>query len=152
MKNNGLKYLVIAALLVNAATLLFFWFIPPPHPGRPQKGKGDLISKELDFSKEQQAAFTTLRKQHHRTHDSLLQIISEKRQVLYAQKIATLDSIIHDIGQLQEQIERITYQHFAKVREICTLEQQAKLDKMLAGAVQRVLMPNEGKRPPPKRD
>ncbi len=152
MKNNGLKYIVVAALLVNVATLLFFWFTRPPHLDRPQGEKGDLISKELNLNSDQQATFTTLKRQHHRTHDSLLQIIAEKRMVLYAQKTASLDSTIQVIGHLQEQIELMTYQHFEKVQEICTPEQQAKLDKMLAGAVQHVLMPNNEKKPPPKRD
>lgn len=152
MRNNGLKYIVVAALLLNVATLLFFWFTRPPRPkGLPQE-QGDLISKELNLSDEQQAVFTTLIRQHHSTHDSLLQIIAGKRTVLYTQKPASLDSTIQAIGQVQEQIELITYQHFEKVREICTPEQQAKLDKMLAGAVQRVLMPTDEKRPPPKRD
>lgn len=152
MRNNGLKYIVVAALLLNVATLLFFWFTRPPHPNGLPKEKVDLISKELNLSDDQQAAFTTLKRQHHRTHDSLLQIIAGKRTVLYTQKPASLDSTMHVIGQLQEQIELMTYQHFEKVREICTPEQQVKLDKMLAGAVQQVLMPTGSKPLPPKRD
>lgn len=152
MKNNILKYLVIAALLVNAATLLFFWLTRPPHPERPQKERVDPIALELKLDDAQLKTFTALRVQHHQSHDSLLQLIGEKRTVLYTQKPASLDSTIQVIGHLQEQIELMTYQHFEKVRTICTPEQQAQLNKMLAGAVQHVLMPKGDKKPPPRRD
>ena len=152
MKNNGLKYLVIAALLVNAATLIFFFVTRAPRKGRPPKETFDKITEELKLDNDQQKIYSSLRKQHHRTHDSLLQLIAEKRQILYSPKPASLDSIIQPIGQLQQQIELITYQHFKEVRKICTPEQQAKLDKMLVGAVQHVLMPVGNKKPPPKRD
>lgn len=33
MKNKWLKYLVAITLIINAATLLFFWFHRPPHGG-----------------------------------------------------------------------------------------------------------------------
>ncbi len=152
MKNNGLKYLVVAALLVNAATLIFFWVTRPPRKGRPPKETFGVLTQELKLENDQQKVYKALRVQHHSTHDSLLQLIAEKRQVLYSQKPASLDSIIQPIGQLQQQIELITYQHFEDVRKICTPEQQAKLDKMLVGAVQHILMPKDDKRPPPKRD
>lgn len=147
-----LKYLVVAALLLNAATLLFFWLTRPPHGKPPQKERGDVITRELNLDDDQLKVFNALRVQHHESHDSLLELIAEKRTVLYTQKPTSLDSTIQVLGYLQEQIELMTYQHFEKVRTICTPEQQAKLDKMLAGAVQHVLMPKGGKKPPPKRD
>ena len=152
MKNNGLKYLVIAALLVNAATLIFFWVTRPPRGGRPPKETFDELTQELKLDNDQQKIYKALRKQHHSSHDSLLQLIAEKRQVLYRQKPTSLDSIIQPIGQLQQEIELITYQHFEEVRKICTPKQQAILDELLVGAVQHVLMPKNNKRPPPKRD
>ncbi len=152
MRNNGLKYLVIAAVILNVATLIFFWVTRPPRGGRPPKETFDVLTQELKLDNDQQKVYKALRQQHHRTHDSFLQLIAEKREVLYAQKPASLDSIIQPIGQLQQQIELITYQHFEDVRKICTPEQQTKLDKILVGAVQRVLMPKSNKRSPPKRD
>ena len=152
MKNNLLKYLVIAALFVNAATLVFFWLKRSPRNDRQQKETFDVLIQELKLDNNQQTVFKTLREQHHRSHDSLLQIITEKRQVLYAQKPVSMDSTLQAIGLLQQQIERITYQHFENVRKICTLEQQTKLDKMLIGAVQHVLMPKGDKQPPPRKE
>ena len=152
MRNNILKYLVIAALIINAATLLFFFLTRPPHRESPRKGGGDPITSNLKLDDAQLKTFTVLREQHHASHDSLLQLIAEKRTVLYTQKPTSLDSTIQVVGHLQEQIELMTYQHFEKVRTICTPEQQVILDKMLAGAVQHVLMQDGNKKPPPRRD
>ena len=150
MKNNILKYAVITALLINAATLIFFWVKRPPHGDKPPKPPFEIITQELQLNSDQQALFKILREQHHHSHDSLLQIIAQKRRVLYAQKPVSIDSTIQAIGLLQEQIELITYEHFDNVRKICTPEQQTTLDTLLVGTVQHVLMP-KGNRPPPPR-
>lgn len=150
MKNNALKYLVIVALLINAATLIFFWFnrlekghLPPPRPET-------VLLKALSLDAAQQDIFKILREQHHASHDSLLQIIAAKRQILYRQKQGVNDSILNEIGRLQQDIERITYNHFSDVRKICTPAQQTQLDSLLVKTVQNVLMPKNKKPLRPK--
>lgn len=151
MKNNALKYLVVAALLANTATLLFFWLKRPPRGDRP-KPPFEILTQELQLNTEQQKAFTLLHKQHHHVHDSLLQSMAEKRKVLYTQKTSQIDSIVQQIGLIQQEIEVITYYHFEDVRKICTPEQQTKLDNILVRSVQHVLMPKGNKQPPPHKD
>jgi periplasmic protein CpxP/Spy len=146
MKSNRLKYLVVIALLVNVVTLLFFWYNHPPPNQNPPARAGQLLIEELKLDEKQQAMFQTLRKVHHQTHDSLLQIIANQRQVLYHQKQIANDTIIQKIGHLQEEIERITYKHFKDVRKICTPQQQVQLDVLLEKTVQNILTPKERKR------
>lgn len=145
--------MVVAALLINAATLIFFWlkFASTDNGHRPPPR--DLLEKELQFDGKQLAAFDVLKKQHHQQHEQLLQQIAEKRKVLYAPNVVSIDSTVQQIGLLQQQIERMTLSHWEDVRKICTPEQQSKLDTLLFRAVQRILNPNsERKPPPPKRD
>jgi periplasmic protein CpxP/Spy len=146
MKNNWLKYLVAIALIINAATLIFFWYNRPPEGGKRPLRAGQVLEEELKLDGKQQALFQTLREQHHQAHDSLLQIIAAQRQVLYGQKHAANDSVLTKIGLLQVEIERITYDHFKEVRKICTPEQQAKLDVLLDKTVQNILMPKDKRR------
>jgi periplasmic protein CpxP/Spy len=148
MKNNGLKYLVILALVVNAATLIFFWYNRPSQEGRQVFKPGRVLVKELNLSAEQAALFKPLREQHHQTHDSLLKIIAAQRQILYSQKQVVNDTIIHKIGLLQQEIERITYNHFMEIRKICTPGQQVQLDTLLEKTVQNILMPKNKRLPP----
>jgi periplasmic protein CpxP/Spy len=148
MKSNWLKYLVAIALLINAATLAFFWLNRPiDGENRPKARPGRVLIEDLKMDGKQEALFRPLRDQHHQTHDSLLQIIADQRQILYSQKQGVNDTILQRIGVLQAQIERITYDHFKDVRKICTPEQQVQLDTLLGKTVQRILTPKDKKRP-----
>jgi periplasmic protein CpxP/Spy len=148
MKNNGLKYLVAIALIINAATLIFFWYNRPHQEGNQASRPGRLLIEELKMDEKQQALFSPMRDQHHQAHDSLLALIATQRQILYPQKQAVNDTAIQKIGLLQQQIERVTYDHFMDVRKICTPEQQAQLDVLLEKTVQNILTPKDKRRPP----
>jgi periplasmic protein CpxP/Spy len=153
MKNNGLKYLVAIALMTNAATLIFFWYNRPTEGDKRPPRAGQVLVEALKFDAEQQAIFKTLRAQHHAAHDSLLRIIADKRQILYSQKQGVNDSMLNEIGLLQQNIERITYNHFGDVRKICTPTQQPQLDSLLTKTVQNILMPNNrGRQRPENRE
>jgi periplasmic protein CpxP/Spy len=147
MKNNGLKYLVAIALLVNAATLIFFWYNRLPEEGKRGAKPGRILIETLKMDAQQQAVFKPLRDLHHQAHDSLLTLIAAERQALYSQNKAANDTIIQKIGFLQQEIERITYDHFGDVRKICTPEQQTQLDTLLGKTVQNILTPKKKKQP-----
>jgi periplasmic protein CpxP/Spy len=147
MKNNGLKYLVVLALIINAATLIFFWYNRPPQEGKRGVSRpGQVLVEELKLDEKQLSLFQPLREQHHQAHDSLLQIIADQRQILYSQKLVANDTVLHQIGLLQQEIERVTYDHFKEVRKICTPEQQAQLDILLGKTVQNILTPKDKRR------
>jgi periplasmic protein CpxP/Spy len=150
MKNNALKYIVVVALLANAATLIFFWYNRPERMGNANIGPKKILEETLNFDATQEGIFQTLKEQHHASHDSLLGIIADKRQLLYRQKGGANDSILNQIGTLNQEIERITYNHFSDVRKICTPTQQVQLDSLLEKTVQQILLPKNKKRPPPE--
>jgi periplasmic protein CpxP/Spy len=149
MKNNWLKYLVAVALIINAATLIFFWYNRAREEGKRASKSGRVLLEELKMDENQQVLFKPLREQHHQAHDSLLKQIAAQREILYSLKQTANDTIIQKIGLLQQQIERVTYEHFKEVRKICTPEQQAQLDTLLGKTVQNILMPKDKRRPPP---
>lgn len=148
MKNNALKYVVLVALLANAATLIFFWYNRPERRGNPDFRPPKALIEALNLDAAQQGIFQTLKTQHHEAHDSLLQIIAAKRQILYRQKGGVNDSTLNQIGSLYQDIERITYSHFSDVRKICTPAQQVQLDSLLEKTVQNVLMMPKDRKPP----
>lgn len=146
MKNNILKYIVIAALLVNAATLIFFWL--KHQEAMPQRRPFEVLIEELQLDSAQQKNYKLLRESHHQAHDSLLRNMAEQRKILYSQKQNVNDTITHKIGLLQKEIELLTYQHFETVRDICTPNQQIKLTQ----TVQNIMKPkNKRRRPPPNK-
>lgn len=146
MTDNRLKWLVFAALLLNAAAFAFFWFDRPKPPRPPH----EIIVDALGMDAAQQAAYTLMHRAHRRTTDSLLQNIASIRKQLYSRSApAAPDSLFRAIGQMQAQIEAVTFQHFEDVRGICRPEQQGKLDELLLETVQRVTQQGrKGKSPP----
>jgi periplasmic protein CpxP/Spy len=143
MKNNVLKYMVVAALIINAAALIFFWLKRPHGDGPPPSRPDQVLIETLNLDKNQQELYKTMRLQHHSAHDSLLKIIAAQRQVLYSQKQGANDTVFQKIGLMQQEIEQVTYDHFMAVRKICTPEQQVELDKLLANTVQSILTPKK---------
>lgn len=143
MNNNWFKILVILALLINAGTLIYFLSSGPKD--RPHRRPAQILNETLKLDTKQQETYAVLRKSHHITHDSLLKVIATQRQYLYNEKQMANDSLLTKIGLLQKEIERVTYEHFKEVRQICTPEQQVKLDTLLAKTAQNVLNIDERK-------
>lgn len=119
------KLLTIAVVLLLAVNLLQLWFVAT-HNGRKRvpEGPKDIIIEKLGFDKEQQQRYLEMIRWH-RT-----QIREREKQILSVKKAlyATLndsaasgskDSLLHELGQLQTQIERVHYQHFEDIRSVC---------------------------------
>jgi periplasmic protein CpxP/Spy len=146
MRHFALKYTVVAALLINTATLIFFW--SKRQEEKPTKKPFEVLIEALKLSNAQQETYKNLREEHRDAHAILLKRMAVQRKSLYSQKQTANDTIIHNIGLLHEEIELLTYHHFEDVRKICTPEQQVTLDSVLAKTVQNILQPLNKKRHP----
>ncbi len=151
MFDRKLKWLVLAALLLNAATVaLVFHFTRPQQP-EPSRPAFKIMEEKLAFDAGQIEKYTTLHRAHRRTTDSLLQEIGQLRKKMYANPPAgSPDSLAQKIGQVQVEIEHVTFQHFQDLRKICSPTQQGKLDSLLFETVQRVTLPGRQNGPPPR--
>src|SRR5436853_166845 len=58
------------------------------------------------------------------------------------------DSITHLIGSTQQQIEKVTYDHFSQVRALCTDEQKKEFDAIIGDVTKRM----NGRGGPPHHD
>jgi hypothetical protein len=61
------------------------------------------------------------------------------------------DSLAQAIGNNQKAIELATFNHFLKVRGLCTEQQKEIFDKIIVG-ITRNMVGNPGERPPPRRN
>ena len=142
---NNLKFLktvIVLLLFINIGTLTFMWIHHPfqerHHHG---EGPGDFLTKELQFSQDQEKQFDGLRKEHHQATE----ILREKNKNFHDQffdfmKSNTLDSnkvnsILDSICDTQKKLEMVTFSHFKKVRAICTPDQQKKFDEIIDDAL-----------------
>jgi protein CpxP len=152
MENKKLlTFVVIGLLLLNLGTLAFLWTgrdhphgPPPPHEGGPAL----FLIHELGLNAEQQSRFEKLRDEHHQRmvqiQDSLHTLHETFFEGLSATTPLQTDSIAGLMGKKQSEIEKLTFDHFRKVRALCTPDQQKKFDSVIEEAL-RMMAP-----PPPR--
>lgn len=126
---------VVALVLLNLATLAFFWMKKPPHPPM-QDGPKKIIAERLHFDAEQVAAYDKLIAQHQQVIKSKQQEIGAAKTALYAllqgDDLSKKDSLTNIVGQLQQQIEAVHFQHFSDIKNICKGEQIQAFNEMTA--------------------
>ncbi|MDP4262712.1 MAG: periplasmic heavy metal sensor [Bacteroidota bacterium] len=139
-RNRNLLFIIAALLLTNIAVLAYFLWIKQPeakHGPDKKNGMSDMLQKEVGFTDEQVAQYKQLKDQQWTTikpmfdemrkaKDSLFRLLSDPN---------ANDSIINKatdaIAQKQKILDLQTFNHFKKVRALCTAEQQPKYDSMV---------------------
>jgi protein CpxP len=156
--NNGTKiwqWLVGLLVLCNIVLIVMMWLKPhregPPHGG--QRARERIIN-ELKFSEEQVNKYEPLIQEHQQAMGKLRHEGNQYRESLYTNLktgmagVKTADSFEELIAGNQKRIEMVTYDHFAKVRELCTESQKLTFDKIIGDVVIKMYGPG-GHRPPP---
>lgn len=127
---NKVKILSTIAIVLLAINVFWIWFFiahKPPH-GRRQEPKKVIIEK-LKFDEQQTKDYEKLIAWH-REHinESEQQIMGLKNQLYLTltNKDASVisDSLIREIGKMQEKVEHINYKHFQDIHQLCKAEQQ----------------------------
>lgn len=144
MKIDKVKILTIMVILlfiINVVTIAGTWRIIDPQTMRlitPPPNTKDYIINKLGLDERQQEVFEELRTEHFEEMRELQhQIHKEKKSMFDLLKSASPDTAITyahlaQIMQYEERLERITFEHFRKVRAICNDEQKQHLDAIIA--------------------
>jgi Spy/CpxP family protein refolding chaperone len=154
-KNRFLKIIIVCLLLLNLGILAFL-FLGNRRGGRdhrhgpPEDGPAKFIIEELQLDAHQQDQFNGLKKEHQKQMRQLQDSIKTQRDLLPDAIIngnnAVADSITNNIGHYQQRIEYLTYEHFVKVKGICTEEQKKKFKNIIQDILE-MMGPRKG--PPP---
>lgn len=148
-KTKLLTGLVMVLLLLNLTTLAGIWrmmdwkhfrLMPPPPPSP----KAFLIEK-LGLNEDQQEVFEELREEHFSQMTALRTEIRQEKEALYDllknPEIDTATSYRHfsAIMSKEERLEKITFEHFRKLREVCNEEQKQHFDIIIDHVLQMVM-------------
>ena len=141
--NNTIATWIIGFLiLANIATLGFFWI--GHFKNQRDHSPKEFLSKKLNFSKNQKEAYFNLAKEHNESAKTIRdQIKIDKEnlfQLLKSDKIN--DSVRNDkalkVSTSIQSLDILTFEHFRKVRAICTEEQKPKFDELIQKMVNAV--------------
>lgn len=154
MKLNKVKLLtglVILLLLINIGTIAGIWKLIDPSTLKlmpaPPIGAKEFIITKLDLNEEQQKVFEQLREEHFEEMKKLQANISNEKEAMYnmlkSENPDTTLTFIHiaKVMQNEERLERITFEHFRKVRAICNDEQKQHFDVILDQIMKMVIRP-----------
>lgn len=136
------KIVVIVLLVVNILTLGALWFGKPNHP-RPMPHERDMtfLSKELGMTGANKEKLDAMETKHHTEKRELLENNKLLREQLFGllksnpSDTVVINSFVTSILTNQKEIELMTYYHFKEVKEMCSPEQQKKLDETITEAI-----------------
>ena len=146
MKSSTNKILTIAVvllLLVNIALIVFM--VRGKDNGKRTSGRGnssDMMAKELNMTEEQKKEHKQLKEEHLKNIKPLFDSVRAAKTTLYAmlKDSSVSDSIINvysqRIGERQAAIEKFTFAHFKRKRNMLTAEQQPKFDTFILKMMQ----------------
>ena len=154
-----LTLLVVVLVLLNLTTLATIWFRKSPQQldADRREGPKNFIIQKLHFNEKQIEEFSALVDEHRTQMQELREQIAESKEQFYDQlksdapDTAMAYQQIASITQFEEQAERITFNHFKKVRAICSSEQKQEFDVVINEILRRMMGPSHGPHqgPPP---
>ena len=140
-----LKIAIIALLLLNLATMSFM-LLHRPLMGPAHRGEEtyNYLVHEINMTEDQQNQYKKLRDEHHESMERL----QEKSREMHNAFFKLLQNPSSDSMQVklmcdsitgnQLKIEMLTFDHFKKVRTLCTPQQQKKFDEIIQETLKRM--------------
>jgi periplasmic protein CpxP/Spy len=138
-----LSIAVIGLLVMNLCIVGFLFLRKPPLPpegGAPfaNETPKKKIIELLYFDKEQVTQYEELIQQHRESIKSLRDSLREAKSNLYHKlkegNDTDKDSLINELGTLQEKIEAVHYNHFVEIKKLCRPDQLGNFNT-LTGAL-----------------
>ncbi len=149
MKNPATRFLTIAVILLliaNIALVAFMFFGKGrKEPGK-EGGKGgpfEKLAKEVGMTETQRKSYDSLREVHFSNIRPIFDTIRQNRQALFKlMKEETADDSLVNlytgrITEKQSAADKLTLQHFRRVRAMLDPEQQQKYDELVLKMIQR---------------
>lgn len=149
MKNSNNKILTVAVvlLLITNIALVFFLMNNKGKEGGKRSGaKGDpseVMAKELNMTEQQKNEHKQLKEDHFKAMKPFYDSLRTAKAAFYAltKEADVNDSTLAVYSQRmydrQAEIDKYTFAHFKRVRNLLTPEQQPKFDEFLQKMMQR---------------
>lgn len=142
---NNTKWWVITVILLivlNAVTLTIFWVERKDNIGLPPKQENSggavmYLTKELTLDSLQQMQYNQLISEHRQQTRQIRREIRHAKDAFFdllGDSSVTDDAIKHSaasVSAIEQQIDILTFNHFKKIRTICTTEQKRNLIVLL---------------------
>ncbi len=151
VKNKITTWVIAILILANITTLVFYWV----GHFRNQKNNSpkEFLAKKLNFSDSQKKTYFDLAKEHNESAKKIREEIKINKELLFELlKSDTIADSIRNNAALKvslaiQSLDILTFEHFKKVRALCTEAQKPKFDELIQKMVHSVNNTQQG--PPP---
>lgn len=159
LRNHKVLLLIISVLLLaNIGLLYFFVFNRPRGPHRMNEKEMkqralERVKNEVGLDDKQLALYDSLRTNQFNTMKPLFEELTKSKEDFFKllSQQGVSDSVINQyvemIGEKQEAIDMTTFHYFQSLKQICTPEQQAKMDSFIQQIVKRIISGRRGPGP-----
>lgn len=148
MKSNNkiLSIAVVLLLITNIALVIFMVKGKNQHEVKRSNGKGDpfeTMAKELNMTEQQKKEHLQFRDEYFKATKPLFDSVRLAKSAFFAlvKDTTASDSVLtfsnKKISEIQSAIDKLTFEHFRRVRALYIGEQQKKYDEMVQKMMQR---------------
>lgn len=136
-KNKTLTWIVVLLLIGNVTSIAIFWINRNTPALSPKGTPAAFLIKELKLDKRQQEQLEILVTQHKEQVPSIRKKVRESKEALFdlLKQYNVSDSVkkaaLKSVSINTEILDSITFEHFKKIRELCTAEQKIKFDQII---------------------
>ena len=146
MKNSSTRILTITVVLLLLANIVLVYLIVTRKDGPRKEGRRDpfeMMSKELQMTGQQQKDYKSLKEEHFKNVRPLFDSLRISRTAFFGlmKQENVTDSMIDAYDQRilsqQARLDRLTFEHFRRVRALFTPEQLPKYDSFIVKMTDR---------------
>lgn len=157
-KNKWLTVAFVLLILLNVATLSAFWWARKglqQEDRPPQGGAMTFLVKELQLDSLQQEQLKLFRDEHRAATQEIRKKNREAKETFFSllEREGISEAEVNEAATVSArydaELAKITFDHFKKIRSICTLNQKEKFDKIIHEVLRRLSGPQG---PPPPHD
>jgi len=147
MNKKYYQIIIVLLIVLNVFSWRLWWEKPPLPPGMDQNELNDKkhreggmkqLFDELELSEEQKKEFEKLRKEYFDTVFIINKEIDDLRRTITDGNSNQNDSIFYEMGTKKALLEKKTFMHFNKLREVCDDEQKVKFDTVHKRMLSRI--------------
>ncbi len=150
------NWLIVLLISANIASLIFFWVghIKNERDNSPK----EFLAAKLNFSDSQKDAYFKLAKDHNENAKKIREKIKIGKDLFF--QLLKADTIIDSarnnaaaqVSLSIQSLDILTFEHFKKVRALCSDQQKPKFDELIQKMVNSVNSPQQGIRPSMKEE
>lgn len=151
IKNKITSWIIAILIIANIATLLYFWV--GHFRNQKMNSPREFLAKKLNFSDNQKSIYFNLAKEHNQSANKIRAQIKIDKDNFF--KLLQSDQISDSVRNNEalkvslsiQSLDILTFEHFKKVRAICSEEQKLKFDELIQKMVNSVNSPQQGSPP-----